>query len=141
MVSHRDDTAPLEPDFAKGDGLVPVIAQDAASGDVLMLAYMNADAWQQTLATGEAVYYSRSRQGLWKKGETSGHVQRVKRIRIDCDRDAVLLEVEQVGGAACHTGYASCFYRAVAGESTELVSYRVFDPAQVYPPSESESAS
>ncbi len=125
-----DNTHSLRPDFAKGDGLVPVVVQDAASGDVLMMAYMNAEAYDETLASGVAVYFSRSRGRLWKKGETSGHVQHVKQVRIDCDRDAVLLVVEQVGGAACHTGYSTCFYRdATTGE---IVADQIFDPQQVY---------
>ncbi|MFK7854153.1 MAG: phosphoribosyl-AMP cyclohydrolase [Granulosicoccus sp.] len=92
-------------------GLVPVIAQDADSGQVLMVAWMNQDALQETVATGRAVYYSRSRQRLWRKGEESGHVQHVKGIRLDCDGDVLLLSVEQVGGIACHTGRQHCFYR------------------------------
>ncbi len=120
----------IDPDFAKCDGLVPVVVQDATSRDVLMVAYMNAEAYKETLSTGVAVYYSRSRGRLWKKGETSGHLQRVKQIRIDCDRDAVLLIVEQVGGAACHTGYSTCFYRDAA--SREIVAEQIFNPAEVY---------
>lgn len=121
------------PDFAKTP-LVPAIAQDAQTGAVLMLAYMNADAYAQTLATGRACYYSRSRQRLWRKGEQSGHVQRVRQVFYDCDGDAVLLKVEQVGGAACHEGYASCFFREVdpATGAAKVVAERVFDPAAVY---------
>jgi phosphoribosyl-AMP cyclohydrolase len=103
----------IELDFEKQGGLVPAIAQDAASGEVLMQAYMNREAWEKTLATGMAHYWSRSRNSLWKKGETSGHVQEVKEIRVDCDADCVLLKVIQKGGAACHTGRRSCFYRKV----------------------------
>lgn len=103
----------LQPDFDKGDGLIPAIVQDEATGEVLMLAYMNKEAWLKTLSTGFATYFSRSRKSLWTKGETSGHRQLVKGIFIDCDLDTVLLQVEQVGGTACHTGNRSCFFRAV----------------------------
>jgi len=125
----------LEPDFEKGGGLVPAIAQDAATGEVLMLAYMNRQAWEETLRTGEMHYWSRSRGKLWHKGGTSGHVQRLKALRLDCDRDAVVALVEQVGGAACHEGYRSCFFREVGpgGEAVEC-SPRVFDPEKVYGP-------
>ena len=95
------------------DGLITAVVTDAASGDLLMVAHMNAEALQKTVATGEAWYFSRSRQALWRKGETSGHVQRVKELRVDCDQDALWLKVEQVGEGACHTGRRSCFYRAV----------------------------
>jgi len=111
---------------------LPVIAQDAASGAVLMLAWMNREAYEETLRTGEAVYYSRSRGRLWRKGEESGNVQKVRRVLIDCDRDTILLEVEQVGGAACHEGYASCFFREVTPEGLQVIAERVFDPTQVY---------
>jgi len=120
------------PDFTRGDGLLPAIAQDAQSGEVLMLAYMNADSYAQTVATGQAIYYSRSRKKLWRKGEESGNVQKVKAIYIDCDRDTILLSVDQVGGAACHEGYKSCFFRQVTPEGLKLVGQRVFDPAAVY---------
>ena len=121
-----------ELDFEKTGGLIPAIAQDAQTGEVLMMAYMNRDAWEETLATGTAVYFSRSRQALWKKGETSGHVQHVHEIRVDCDRDTVLLKVEQVGGAACHKGYKSCFFRCVEDDEFKIVEKRVFDPEKVY---------
>lgn len=111
-----------------GNGLVPVIAQSATDGTVLMLAYANEEAIQQTRETGDAHYYSRSRDELWRKGETSGHRQRVESIRVDCDGDTLLYQVEQVGGA-CHTGYESCFYRTVDGET---VGERVFEPENVY---------
>ena len=114
-------------------GLLPAIVQDAASGEVLMLAYINKQAWEKTLETGKAHFWSRSRQSLWLKGETSGHVQLIKEILVDCDQDTVVYKVEQLGGAACHTGYRSCFYRKVAAD--ELViheSGKVFDPAAVY---------
>ncbi|MBX3433067.1 MAG: phosphoribosyl-AMP cyclohydrolase [Pirellulales bacterium] len=120
------------PDFSAPDALLPVVAQDAATGAVLMVAFMNEAAWQATLATGEATYFSRSRGRLWKKGETSGHVQRVREALVDCDGDAILLKVEQLGGAACHEGYASCFFRRRAGERWETVGERLFDPAAVY---------
>ena len=125
----------LTPTF-DADGLVTCIATDAASGDVLMVAHMNAQALQKTIESGEAWYFSRSRGELWKKGETSGHVQRVVEMRIDCDQDAVWIKVEQVGGA-CHSGRRSCFYRAVplgkAGAVTlEFRDERVFDPKAVY---------
>ncbi|MAT72468.1 MAG: phosphoribosyl-AMP cyclohydrolase [Planctomycetaceae bacterium] len=120
------------PQFATPDTLLPAIAQDAESGAVLMVAYMNQAAWEATLATGEATYFSRSRGRLWKKGETSGHVQKVREAYVDCDGDAILLEVEQLGGAACHEGYQSCFFRRRAGDDWEIVGERVFDPSQVY---------
>ncbi len=120
------------PDFSRGDGLLPVIAQDAQTGEVLMLAYMNAESYAQTLATGNAIYYSRSRKKLWRKGEQSGNVQKVKAIYVDCDRDTILLSVEQLGGAACHEGYKSCFFRKVTPEGLKIVAQRVFDPEKVY---------
>lgn len=120
------------PDFAKGDGLLPAIAQDAATGEVLMLAYMNPASYAETLATGRAVYFSRSHNKLWRKGEESGNVQLVKSIHLDCDADTILLRVEQLGGAACHEGYASCFFRQVTPEGLKVTSTRVFDPQEVY---------
>jgi phosphoribosyl-AMP cyclohydrolase len=120
------------PDFAKGDGLLPAIAQDAETGEVLMMAYMNAESYAETLATGRAVYYSRSRKKLWRKGEESGNVQEVRAIYIDCDADTLLLSVNQIGGAACHAGYKSCFYRQVTPEGLKVVGTRVFDPEKVY---------
>jgi phosphoribosyl-AMP cyclohydrolase len=125
------DATTVQPDFSKGDGLLPAIAQDAASGEVLMLAYMNAESYAETLATGRAVYYSRSRRKLWRKGEESGNVQLVQEIYIDCDADTILLKVEQVGGAACHEGFPSCFFRQVSPEQ-KVVGTRVFDPKEVY---------
>lgn len=121
-------------DFAKSGGLVPAIAQDAATGTVLMLAWMNQEAYQETLQSGRAVYFSRSRGKLWRKGEESGNVQRVKEIFIDCDADTILLKVEQVGGAACHEGYQSCFFRKLDknGTVSETIGERLFDPAKVY---------
>lgn len=120
------------PDFSKGDGLLPAIAQDADTGEVLMLAYMNRESYEETLQTGRAVYFSRSRNKLWRKGEESGHVQHVKGIYLDCDTDTILLKVEQVGGAACHEGYSSCFFRQVTPEGLKVIGNRVFDPKQVY---------
>ncbi len=118
--------------FEKCGGLIPAIVQDFKTGEVLMLAYMNEQAWQETLKTGKATYWSRSRQELWVKGKTSGNVQLVKEIRLDCDDDTVLLRVEQVGGAACHTGYRSCFFKKVEGGSIQVVGKKVFDPKEVY---------
>ena len=111
-----------KPDFQKAGGLVPAIAQDHATGEVLMLAYMNEESWKETIKSGMATYFSRSRQALWKKGETSGHVQNVMEIRIDCDCDTILLKVNQLGGAACHKGYASCFYRRVVDGEIEIIN-------------------
>lgn len=122
----------FQPDFAKGGGLLPAIAQDAASGEVLMLAYMNEDAWKKTLETGEAHYWSRSRQELWHKGESSGNVQKIKAIRLDCDNDTILLIIEQIGGAACHTGFSSCFYRECQNGQVNECCKQVFDPKEVY---------
>jgi phosphoribosyl-AMP cyclohydrolase len=122
----------LLPDFAAGGGLLPAIAQDVETGQVLMLAYMNRESFDETVKTGRAVYYSRSRGRLWRKGEESGHVQEVEAILIDCDADTILLKVRQLGGAACHEGYKSCFFRQVTPSGTMLVAERVFDPAKVY---------
>ena len=120
-------------DFNKSDdGLIPAIAQDYRTGEVLMLAYINNEAWQYSLDTGNATYWSRSRQKLWKKGESSGHVQKIKEIYVDCDQDTVVFKVEQIGGAACHKGYASCFYRRVEGDELVTVAEPVFDPDEVY---------
>ena len=118
--------------FEKTGGLIPAIVQDYKTGDVLMLAYMNQDAWKATLSTGTATYYSRSRQKLWVKGETSGYLQRVKEIRIDCDDDTVLLKIEQIGEAACHTGHRSCFHKKVENGSVAVVGKALFDPKEVY---------
>ena len=119
-------------DFNKTGGLVPAIVQDYLTGEILMLAYMNPDAFNATLSTGKATYYSRSRQTLWVKGETSGNIQRIKEIYIDCDDDTVLLKVEQLGGAACHTGHRSCFYKKVEDGSIRVTEEPVFDPSEVY---------
>ena len=119
-------------DFAKSGGLVPAIAQDAQTGQVLMLAWMNREALEETLRTRRAVYFSRSRNKLWRKGEESGHVQEVRAVYVDCDADTVLLKVKQIGGAACHEGYASCFFRRVEGDGLTVIGERVFDPREVY---------
>jgi phosphoribosyl-AMP cyclohydrolase len=118
--------------FDKGNGLLPAIVQDHATGEVLMLAYINEEAWLQTLATGKAHYWSRSRNKLWLKGESSHHYQLIKEIRVDCDADTVLYKVEQLGGAACHTGFRSCFYRRVEKEGLITEGERIFDPEEVY---------
>ena len=123
---------PQGPEFPRPDGLLPAIAQDADTGEVLMLAYMNAESYAETLATGRAVYYSRSRKKLWRKGEESGNVQLVRAIYLDCDADTILLRVDQLGGAACHEGYKSCFFRQVTPDGLNVVGQRVFDPAEVY---------
>ncbi|MCL1980741.1 MAG: phosphoribosyl-AMP cyclohydrolase [Proteobacteria bacterium] len=124
----------IELNFAKtSDGLLPAVVQDFKTGEVLMLAYINRLAWEKTLATGKAHYWSRSRASLWLKGETSGNVQLIKEILVDCDQDTVVYKVEQLGGAACHTGYRSCFYRKVESDSLIVCEQeRVFDPAAVY---------
>lgn len=121
-----------EPDFEKRGGLVVAVAQDADTGEVLMVAYMNREAWNRTLATKRACYWSTSRQELWTKGETSGHVQDVVEVRVDCDADAVLLKVRQRGGAACHEGYKSCFFRRVEPQGWSVVEQRVVDPQVLY---------
>ena len=128
----------LAPKFDR-DGLVTVVATDAKSGDLLMVAHMNAEALSRTIESGEAWYFSRSRQALWKKGESSGHVQRVVEMRVDCDQDAVWIKVEQGGPGACHTGRRSCFYRAVPlGQKGGAVKLefrdadKTFDPGKVY---------
>jgi phosphoribosyl-AMP cyclohydrolase len=123
----------IQLDFKKMGGLVPAICQDYETGEVLMLAFMNEEAWQHTLTSGKATYYSRTRDSLWIKGMTSGNVQLVKEIRIDCDNDTVLLKVEQVGGAACHTGHKSCFYQKISETgAVEIIGKPVFDPKEVY---------
>jgi phosphoribosyl-AMP cyclohydrolase len=122
-------------DFDKLGGIVPVIAQDDASGEVLMMAYMNREAFEETLRTRRVCYFSRSRNRLWRKGEESGHVQELRSIYFDCDADTLLVKVHQIGGAACHEGYRSCFFRRIddnAGEQVAVVGERVFDPKQVY---------
>lgn len=119
-------------DFKKGEGLIPVIIQDAASNEVLMLGYMNRESWEKTLETKNATFWSRSRNKLWIKGETSGHVQEVKEIYLDCDGDTILIKVNQVGGAACHTGHRSCFHHRYEKGGWEMFGERIFDPKEVY---------
>lgn len=120
-------------DFKKDpNGLLPAIVQEHATGKVLMLAYINELAWNKTLETGKAHYWSRSRQQLWLKGESSGHVQMIKEVLVDCDNDTVVFQVEQLGGAACHKGYHSCFFRKVAGEELDVCDTLIFDPQKVY---------
>jgi phosphoribosyl-AMP cyclohydrolase len=141
--SSRGSTAEVEEGLAfapkfDADGLITAVATDAKSGDVLMVAHMNAEALRKTIETGEAWYFSRSRKALWKKGETSGHTQRVVELRVDCDQDALWLKVEQAGPGACHTGRRSCFYRAVPlGKSgSATLEFRdgakTFDPGKIY---------
>ncbi len=120
------------PDFAKRGGLITAIAQDHASGEILMVAHMNEESFRRTLELGEVVYYSTSRKELWHKGESSGNTQVVKEIYLDCDGDALLLKVEQRGGAACHTGRRSCFFRKREGDDWKDVGVQVFDPNEVY---------
>jgi phosphoribosyl-AMP cyclohydrolase len=122
----------LNLDFKKTGGLIPAIVQDYETGEVLMLAYINKEAWEATLSTGKATYFSRSRQTLWIKGETSGNMQVIREIRIDCDDDTVIFKVEQIGGAACHKGYRSCFYKKIEDGTIEVTEERVFDPREVY---------
>ncbi len=119
-------------DFGKGGGMVPVIIQDYESGEVLMLAYMNEEAYRISIETGLAHYWSRSKNRIWKKGESSGHIQEIKEVRIDCDSDTILMKVRQVGGAACHEGYRSCFFRRVEKNKTVIEGERIFDPSKVY---------
>ncbi len=114
------------------DGLVPAIVQERQSGEVLMLGYMNAEAYQQTLGSGFVTFYSRSRGKLWVKGETSGHRLQVHEVRIDCDQDAILVLVDMAGPGCCHLGYKSCFFRRVTPEGEEVIAQREFDPATVY---------
>ena len=122
----------IELDFNKMNGLIPAIIQDYNTKDVLMLGFMNPEAWEATLSTGKATFYSRTRQKLWVKGKTSGHEQIVKEIRVDCDDDTILLLVEQVGGAACHTGYRSCFFKKIEDGTVKIIGKPVFDPREVY---------
>jgi phosphoribosyl-AMP cyclohydrolase len=123
---------PTVPDFSRGGGLLPAIAQDAATGEVLMLAWMNEAAFVETVRTGQAVYYSRSRGKLWFKGEQSGHVQTVRGIYIDCDADTILLKVDQQG-VACHEGYRSCFFCELTSQGPRITQERLVDPEQLYP--------
>ena len=123
----------LKLDFEKCGGLIPAIAQDYKINKVLMLAYINEESWNETLKSGRATYWSRSRKKLWKKGEESGNVQEVKEILVDCDEDTVIFKVNQIGGSACHEGYPSCFFRKLNDDGTlSIVEERVFDPSKVY---------
>ena len=123
----------LNLDFSKNaDGLVPVVAQDYQTNEILMQAYTNEEAWQQSLETGKATYWSRSRSKLWKKGESSGNIQIIKEVLVDCDKDSVILKVEQIGKAACHEGYRSCFYNKVDGESYLNIGEKKFNPKKTY---------
>lgn len=119
------------PDFTQGGGLLAAVAQDATTGEVLMVAWMNAEAYAETIKTGRAVYFSRSRGKLWRKGEESGHVQTVRAIYVDCDADTILLKVDQTG-AACHEGYRTCFFREATPEGLKVIAERIADPAAVY---------
>lgn len=118
-------------DFNKMDGLVPVVAQDSDTDEVLMLAYANKEALDLTISTGYAHYYSRSRNNIWKKGGTSGHIQKIEEIRVDCDQDSLIYKVVQTGGA-CHTGYYSCFYRILEGNGLHISGKKIFNPQKIY---------
>jgi phosphoribosyl-AMP cyclohydrolase len=123
----------MQLDFAKLDGLIPAIVQDATSGEVLMLGFMNEEAYRETRARGEVTFFSRTRNKLWRKGEQSGHVLKVRELLVDCDSDTVLIRADALGPGVCHEGYRSCFFRRLgAGDKTEIVSPRMFDPAAVY---------
>lgn len=122
----------IQLDFKKTKGIIPAIAQDYKTSEVLMLAYMNEEAWKKTLKTGKACYFSRSRNKLWLKGETSGNFQIVKEIYVDCDNDAVLLKVCQKGDAACHEGYKSCFFRKIENGKLKVMGKKIFNPQEVY---------
>ncbi len=122
----------IQLDFEKTGGLIPAVVQDHESKDILMLGYINRQAWESTLETGRATFFSRSRQTLWVKGETSGNIQIVKEIRVDCDNDTVIYMVEQIGGAACHTGHRSCFFKSVKDGDLEVIGRPIFDPEEVY---------
>jgi len=133
LVLHFQEAANVEIDFRKGAGLVPAIIQDARSGDVLMLGFMNAESLEETQRTGEVVFFSRSRSKLWKKGESSGHVLRVRQLLVDCDADALLVRVEAVGPGVCHEGYRSCFFRSIEPDgSARVIAERTFAPEKVY---------
>jgi phosphoribosyl-AMP cyclohydrolase len=119
-------------DFDKLGGILPVIAQDDTTGEVLMMAYMNPEAFAETLRTGRVCYFSRSRNRLWRKGEESGNVQELRGVYLDCDADTLLVKVRQIGGAACHEGYPSCFFRRIEGEDLNVIAERVFNPDDVY---------
>ena len=124
----------IQIDFEKGNGLVPVIIQDASTNEVLMLGYMNRASWEKTLETKRASFWSRSRKKLWIKGETSGHYQKVREIYLDCDGDTLLIKVDQIGGAACHTGFRSCFHRRFESGEWRVIGEKIFDPKEVYRP-------
>jgi len=132
MIKEKGYNMDIDLDFSKFNGLLPAVVQDFESGDVLMVGFMNKEAWDATLSTGKATYFSRSRQELWVKGKTSGNVQNIREIWIDCDNDTVLLKVDQVGGAACHKGFKSCFYRKIEEGRVEIIGKPVFDPEEVY---------
>ncbi len=119
-------------DFAKLGGLVPAVAQDWKTGEVLMTAFMNEEAWELTQKTGIMHYYSRTRNKLWKKGESSGNIQEVKELRIGCENDSILAKIHQIGDAACHTGYRSCYYRVLEGDTLRVDGKKIFDPAEKY---------
>ena len=123
----------LDLDFEKGPGgLLPAIVQEYQSGEVLMLAYINRESWEMTLQSGKAHYWSRSRKKIWLKGESSGHMQIIHDILVDCDNDTVVFKVEQIGGAACHTGHRSCFFRRIDGGELQIIGKQIFDPEKVY---------
>ncbi len=122
----------FELDFEKSNGLIPAIAQDHRTNEVLMLAYISRESWEETLRSGYATYFSRSRNKLWKKGESSGNLQKVHQILIDCDKDTVIFKVDQIGGAACHTGHRSCFYTETDGITSRELDGPLFDPDKVY---------
>lgn len=122
----------IEIDFKKGDGFIPVVIQDASTNQVLMLGYMNREAWEETLRAKRVTFWSRSRKKLWLKGETSGHFQEVREVWLDCDGDSLLLKVDQIGGAACHTGFQSCFHHRHEEGEWKVSGKRIFDPKEVY---------
>lgn len=130
--SSRTEMVMSAPAFDNDQTLIPAIAQDTTTGEVLMMAYMNREAYEETISTRRAVYFSRSRKRLWRKGEESGNTQQVHQVLVDCDGDTILLKVTQTGGAACHEGYPSCFFREVTPTGLTVISERVFDPNQVY---------
>ncbi len=122
----------IEIDFKKGEGLIPVVIQDASTNEVLMLGYMNRESWKKTLETKKTSFWSRSRKKIWVKGEISGHFQKIKEIYLDCDGDTLLLKVDQIGGAACHTGFRSCFHQRFERGKWKVIGKRIFDPKEVY---------
>jgi phosphoribosyl-AMP cyclohydrolase len=133
LLSKHESGNMVKINFTKsGDGTIPAIVQEYQTGRVLMLAYVNEEAWQKTLKTGKAHYWSRSRKKLWLKGESSGNVQQIKNIMVDCDEDTIIYVVEQQGGAACHEGYHSCFYRQLVNDTFAVSEERIFDPKDVY---------